>query len=227
MNIKLIRLLVIACIGLCLIIAGEWLYARYARHRLLDSINEAKPEAYQADQLPTIELTKQSEESYADLVNRPLFLKGRRPVDEPTTEAAQAAAVGKTDSFDWQLDGVYSHKKTVSALFSRAKAKAPLAKDNYRKIRVGDELDGWKLNEISKDGVLFKQGDSEKPLLLRKAKSKAVTPNAQNAPAAIASPFSAAAAGAKPPPPPPTPFPIIPVPNPATGTTENTSEDAQ
>lgn len=226
MNIKLIKLLVVACIGLCLIVAGEWLYARHARYRLLDSINEAKPEAYQADQLPDIELTKQPEESYADLVNRPLFIKGRRPVDEPTPEAAQAAAA-TADSFDWQLDGVYSHKKTVSALFSRAKAKAPLAKDNYRKIRVGDELDGWKLTDINNDGVMFKQGSSEKPLLLRKAKSKAV-PKAQSAAPAIVSPFSAATAGAKPPPPPPpSPFPIIPVPTPATGTTENTSEDAQ
>jgi len=223
MNIKLIKLLVVACIALCLIIAGEWLYARHARHRLLASINEAKAEAYQADQLPDIELSKQPEESYADLVNRPLFIKGRRPVDEPTPEGAQAAAA-TADSFDWQLDGVYSHKKTVSALFSRAKAKAPLAKDNYRKIRVGDELDGWKLAEINNDGVMFKQGGTEKQLLLRKPKSKAVLPNAAQA----VSPFAAAVAGAKKPTPPvPSPFPTIPVPNPATGTPANTSEDAQ
>ncbi|MFU8787972.1 MAG: hypothetical protein ACNA7G_03025 [Methylobacter sp.] len=226
MNIKLIKLLVFVCIALSLIVAGEWLYASHARHRLLASINEAKPESYQADQLPGIDLNKQPEESYADLVARPLFLKGRRPVNEPTPEAAQAAA-GKPDSFDWQLDGVYSSKKTVSALFSRAKAKAPLAKDNYRRMRVGDELDGWKLSEINNDGVLFKQGGDEKQLLLRKPKSKAVAPAAP-----AVSPFAAAIANAKPPqqpPPPPSPFSTmpIPVPNPATGTTANTSEDAQ
>ncbi len=168
MNIKLIKLLVSVCIGLCLIIAGEWLYASYMQHRLLTSISSEKPQDYKTDELPEIELTKQPEESYVDLVARPLFIKGRKPVDEPSPEAAQAAA--KSESFDWQLTGVYSTKKTVSALFSRSKSK--VAKDNHRKITVGDDLDGWKLTEINKDRAVLKQGSNEKELLLRKPKLK-------------------------------------------------------
>lgn len=199
MNIKLIKLLVSVGIGLCLVIAGEWLYARYMREHLLTSISSEKPQEYKADQLPDIELTRQPEDNYVDLVARPLFIKGRRSVDEPVRETGQAAT--KTETFDWQLTGVYSTKKTVSALFSRAKSK--VAKDNHRKITVGEDLDGWKLIEINKDRALLKQGSKEKELLLRKPKLKVPLPGANGATPAtpvspVPNPFQAPAKPASP-----------------------------
>lgn len=226
MNTKLIKLLVSACIGLCLVIAGEWLYASYREHRLLTSISSEKQQDYKTDELPQIELTRQTEESYVDLVSRPLFIKGRRPVDEPLPETAQAAA--KADSFDWQLTGVYSTKKTVSALFSRSKSK--VAKDNYRKITVGEDLDGWRLAEINKDRVLFKQGGSEKELLLRKPKLKTL-PRTNTATPAVPAPFqvpSPASAPVPAPAPIATPEPEVDAPEDTTeDTIEGTSEDEQ
>ncbi len=168
MNSNLIKLLAAVCMGLSVIIAGEWLYAGYMRHDLLGSISSAKSQDYKTDELPEIELTKQPEDSYVDLVARPLFIKGRRPVNEPVPEGTQAAA--KPESFDWQLSGIYSTKKTVSALFSRSKTK--VAKDNYRKITVGTGIDGWTLSEINKDRVILTQGGDKKELLLRKPKRK-------------------------------------------------------
>jgi type II secretory pathway component PulC len=203
MNTKLIKFLASACIGLSLIIAGEWLYASYRQHRLLTSISSEKQQDYKTDELPKIELTKQPEESYVDLVARPLFIEGRKPVNEPSPEAAQAAA--KSESFDWQLTGVYSTKKTTSALFSRSKSK--VAKDNHRKITVGDDLDGWKLIEINKDRVMLKQGGNDKELLLRKPKLKELPKGAKS-------------------PKPPTPVSApAAIPAPAADTTEDTTED--
>ena len=172
MNIKVIKLLVSICIGLGLVIAVEWLYASYMRHRLLTSISEAKPQDYKTNALPQIELAEQPEQSYTDLVARPLFIKGRRPVKEPIPEGVQGAT--QSENFDWQLSGIYSTRKKVSALFSRVKTK--VAKDNYRKITVGDEIDGWRLTEIDKDRVIVKQGAKEKELLLRELKFKEPAP---------------------------------------------------
>jgi type II secretory pathway component PulC len=200
MNNKLIKLLLFVSIGLCLIIVGEWLYASYMKYSLLTSVSSAKPQDYKTDELPEIELTKQPEESYVDLVARPLFIKGRRAVDEPRPEAEQGEA--RSENFDWQLNGIFGTKKAVSALFSRAKTK--VAKDNFRKITVGDELDGWKLIEINKDRAVFKQGNKEKELLLRKPKSKELSrqPN-QVAP----------------------PAQPVPAPEPAADTTEDNTKD--
>ena len=102
------------------------------------------------------------------MVARPLFIKGRKPVDEPTSDTAQNALVPVI--FDWELNGVYTTVKGLSALFSRSKTK--VAKDNYRKIGIGAELDGWKIVEIYHDKALLKQGAQEKELLLRKIKPK-------------------------------------------------------
>lgn len=206
MNIKLIKLLASVCVGLCLIVAGEWLYASYIRHSLLSSIITENPEDYKADELPKIELTKQPEAGYVDLVARPLFIKGRKAVAEQAPEASQVAA--KAVVFDWQLSGIYSTSKTVSALLTRDKLK--VAKDNYRKISVGTDLDGWTLSEIRKDSVLFKQGGIEKELLVRKPKPKTSAPKGDRA-----APNSSA-------PPPP-----AAIPEPAADTTEETFESEQ
>lgn len=187
MNTQLIKLLIAICISLSLVITGEWLLANYSERSLLTSISEEKSQDYKSEALPEIELTKQPEQSYVDLVSRPLFIKGRRPVDEPSPEAEQAAAA-KTEVFDWQLTGIYGSNKTISALFNRSKSR--VAKDNVRKIKIGDDLGGWKLSEINKDRVLLKQGSNDKELLLRKSKSKISLPGVNNAPPAIPSPFS-------------------------------------
>ncbi len=204
MNTKLIKLLVSACISLCLVIVGEWLYASYMRHRLLTSISSEKLHDYKVDELPKIKLMQQPEDSYADLVARPLFIKGRRPVDEPGSAAERAG--NKSESFDWELTGVYGTQKNVSGLFSRSKAR--VAKDNFRKITVGDEIDGWKLTEINKDRVMLKQGDKEKELLLRKPKLKALPQRKRIKSAIPAAPIPAPAA----------------IPQPAADTTKDTSE---
>ena len=182
MNSKFVSLLASVCILFALIIIGEWFYAVRAQKQALGSTPSAEIKRSH-DEMPELELTRQSEESYVDLVARPLFIKGRRPVDEPSQEDAQT--FGAVDTFDWQLSGVYSSKKGLFALFSRSTKKVP--KDNYRKISTGNDLDGWKLTEIHYDKVLLKQGSQQKELLLRKPKpkelsKKATMPNLPNAP---------------------------------------------
>ena len=176
MNSKLVSVLTAVCVMLILIITGEWFYAVQVQKQALTSTISAET-TQSDDEMPDIELTQESEESYEDLVVRPLFIKGRKPVDEPSAEEAQTNAVA--NSFDWHLNGVYSTKKGLSALFSRATSKVP--KDNHRKLIAGANLDGWKLTEIHKDKVILRQGSQQKDLLLRKPKLKSL-PNKPNVP---------------------------------------------
>lgn len=178
MNIKLISLLAAGCTALVILIAGEWFYSGSAQQQLLTSAMSVKAPDFQPDELPTMELAGEPESSYEDLVSRPLFIKGRKPVEEPTSEQANATSV--VENFDWQLNGIYTTKKGISALFSRAKSK--LAKDNFRRIIAGEELDGWKLTEIGKDNVFLTQGSEKKELPLRKPKlkTKALSPRQPN-----------------------------------------------
>jgi hypothetical protein len=171
MNNKLMTVLGAICGVIVLVIAGEWLYANFSRQQLL---NMAPPKEKQAlaDKMPGIDLSEHNEDSYTDLVDRPLFIEGRKPAVEVTPEAAKTVDVDV--KFEWVLYGVYTTTKGLSALLARPPSmKSP--KHNHRRITVGELLDGWKLAEIKSDRVVFTQDDVEKPLLLHKAKPKQIT----------------------------------------------------
>lgn len=183
MNNKHIAVLAAVCLACVLVIIGEWFYAVREQQHALDATRSTQT-AQVSDEMPSIALTLQPEESYVDLVTRPLFINGRRPVDKPSSDQMQAINAASI-AFDWQLNGVYTIKNELSALFSRSASK--MAKDNYRKIIVGADLDGWRLIEIHQNKVLLKQGEQQKELLLRKPKlkeapKKANVPNGSNNP---------------------------------------------
>lgn len=169
MNLKLIKFLAAICAGLIFVIFCEWLYALYAQKQLLSEITEANNKKPLLAELPTIELAQRPESSYSDLVARPLFIPGRKPVDEPDDNAKPKTTVA-SETFDWALNGIYTHNKTLYALFSRTNKKVP--KDNFRKITKDGDIDGWKLTEIQYDSVVVSQGDNRKELPLRKPKPK-------------------------------------------------------
>lgn len=176
MNIKLINLLGGVCAMLAILLLIEWMGAKYALSSLLGSGANPSNQSYQIENVPTIDLSGKTEEQYADLVTRPLFIQGRRPVIETGSEQ-NSAALG-TDVFDWQLNGVYTYRGSLSALFSRD--KNTVAKDRFRKLKVNGDLDGWVLTEIHKDKAILTQQDGEsKILLLRKDKPKNLPPTGQ------------------------------------------------
>jgi hypothetical protein len=121
-----------------------------------------------------LNLSDPSEDSYSDLVERPMFIKGRKPVEEPIPEEMALATAQKTENVNWELIGIYSTPKGTTAFFSRSNGRLP--KDNFRKCKLGDTLDGWQLSEINESGVNLTQGTETKKLPLRKMKPKNPTP---------------------------------------------------
>jgi hypothetical protein len=188
MNSKLVIFLGSACVLLTLIIAAEWFYANWLIAKLLTPL-VIKTRELALDEMPSIDLLKRQQENYVDLVTRPLFIKGRRPVSE-TRDETIPSDVPQAD-FDWQLLGVFTSQRGLYALVSRDKRKVP--KDNYRKITlkqnidlknkpgVKNDLDGWNLSQILKDRIILKQGASQKELLLKKGKPKLASTDANAA----------------------------------------------
>ncbi len=117
-----------------------------------------------------LNLSDPSENSYSDLVDRPMFIKGRKPVNEPIPEEMALATAQKTENVNWELIGIYSTPSGTTAFFSRSNGRLP--KDNFRKCKLGDALDSWHLAEINENGVSLTQGTETKKLPLRKIKPK-------------------------------------------------------
>ena len=149
MNIKLVFSLASICVICVFIITGEWLYAGWAQNSIMKSImlNDVKTSL---EEMPQIDLHKKPQESYLNFVARPLFIKGRRPVDESSQEDAFTQNVEIPVVFEWELVGIYSTGKGLSALFSCESGKT----------------------EVHQDKVILKQGEQLKELLLRKVKQK-------------------------------------------------------
>jgi hypothetical protein len=122
-----------------------------------------------------LNLSDPSEDNYSDLVERPMFIKGRKPVEEPIPEEMALATAQKTENVNWELIGIYSTPKGTTAFFSRSNGRLP--KDNFRKCKLGDVLDGWHLSEINENAVSLTQGTETKKLPLRKMKPKYPTPS--------------------------------------------------
>lgn len=168
MNVKLIKALTIVCLVLVLFIVLEWLYAKNLQEQQLQSSVTA-PARQTLPNMPTIDLNFLPETGYTDFVNRPLFIAGRKPVPEVKQTQAQTA-LNTTDTFDWQLNGIYTTKKGLMALLTQTVVKTPGNK--YRKVIVGDNIESWKVTEIHADKIQLTQGDTQKDLPLRKPRAK-------------------------------------------------------
>jgi len=149
------------------VLVGEWVAEQDVSEI---SRSSAKVSDTQEEELPQIDLEATSEEQYSDLVERPLFIKGRKPVPEPEPESVPVAAVKKVEALNWELTGIFTTPRGITAFFSRTGAKIP--KDNYKKLKLGEELEGWKLSAISPDNVTLSQTGESKVLPLRKVKPK-------------------------------------------------------
>lgn len=172
MNLKLIKLQVLISGLLSLTLAAEWGYGEYARRQQLQQdTKHSDGDTGTATQLPTIASLKSAAEEYGEMVERPLFIEGRKPLPEAgPTDNAQKVETGQID--DWLLIGVFSKgQKPPTALF--AKKNEP---KKYLKIGTEQMISGWLLKEIQPDRVVLEQAGQQKSVLLRKPRPESKLP---------------------------------------------------
>lgn len=166
MNQKLIRLQILACGALGAGLVGEWAYSRFTASELQSQLAAREQIEFQAEELPSIADDPRTVDSYNDIVERPVFIEGRKPVAEAnSTENSQTLDAGQID--DWLLIGVYSKGDKPFALFSkRNEAK------KYLKITEDQTISGWRLGQIHADHVVLQQAGQQKSVALRKPRAQ-------------------------------------------------------
>ncbi len=178
MNSRFIRWQLWFIGGLVLILLLEWWYFVTNRNELQALLNKSIQSEYQADELPELDLPEHTAESFSAIVERPLFIEGRKPLPEKAPDAPVAAETGQLD--EWLLIGIYTDKnKRQFALFRKqneAKKFLKLTKDQM--------ISGWQLKIIQGDRVVLEQGGQEKPLMLLKPRPQGKTPTTPVKPAA-------------------------------------------
>lgn len=167
--------------GLGLILLFEWGYADYSRNQL-QSIMDRKIQAdYQTGELPQLSLSKQSAESFINIIERPLFVEGRKPLPDTVTTSSEASANDQLD--DWSLIGIYSKNKRQVALFRKQNEAR-----KFLKLNEDQTISGWQLKQIQADRVVLQQGGQEKSVMLRKPRLPSKMPGLPKRPVAPGKP---------------------------------------
>ena len=99
-------------------------------------------------------------EEYAEISDRPLFFEGRKvPEDEPE-EAVATVQTGRDKAPSIELTGILFVDGVHYALVVDPAAKMT------RRMKVGDEFRGWRLDEIAEDRVVVSSRERSEEILL-------------------------------------------------------------
>jgi hypothetical protein len=170
MNQKLIRLQLLGCGILSIALLAEWAYSRFTARELQSLLEPRSQTAFQAEELPSIADSKNSIDTYSEIVERPLFIEGRKPIAEVSqTENLQNTDSGQID--DWALIGIYIKDKKPMALFSKRNEAR-----KFQKISEDQTIAGWQLKQIQADRVVLLQAGQEKSVVLRKPRAQVKPP---------------------------------------------------
>jgi len=168
MNSNVIKLLVVLSVLLLIILFIEWELAEPSENLNIETPTVEEESQDQSQKLTVIKLTKQPIDSYSQMVNSPLFIKGRMPV-AGVAEETEELDVGSIE--DLFLVGIYSAEEHMFALFSKK------GRDKkYLKKAKGDDVAGWMLEEIQVDKVILERDGNKQSLMLRAPKPKSKQP---------------------------------------------------
>ncbi|HYE36183.1 hypothetical protein [Methylocaldum sp.] len=111
-------------------------------------------------------------QEYEAIVQRPLFMEGRRP----GAEGGETTATTAQDTpLTVKLMGVAFSPSDKTALFVDAKGK-------YKRLKKNGSIDGWTLVDFGQDRVTLQQGDEQRELMLLKPKPKTAPGQPQQTP---------------------------------------------
>lgn len=164
MNSKTIKFLLALCLLLLFVLLIEWQIAGLPEDQLVNTFTMDEESNNQEQNLSEIPLSKQPLISYSDMVDRPLFIKGRKNISDKIVETTSKDA-GKIE--DLTLIGIYTKDEQPVALFSQQGVEK-----KFIKISANDEISGWMVNEIQPDKVILDKIGRQKTLLLRAPKDK-------------------------------------------------------
>jgi hypothetical protein len=104
-------------------------------------------------------------EEYASVSERPLFLPDRRPPPDEADKVEESESEALTELNGMDLTAVVITPSTVSAWVRRPNAR------EAERLRLGDQFEGWTVQTIEPDRLVFeRQGDTDE-LILRDYKN--------------------------------------------------------
>ncbi len=102
-------------------------------------------------------------EQYEEIIERPLMVKGRRPVSENTAQSPVNLVTNT--KMNMELMGVVMTPQGITALIKDNQGK-------YQRVPKDGSVDGWSVVDMQEDKVTVNQDGGSHELMLRKPKPK-------------------------------------------------------
>lgn len=170
MNSRFLRWQLGAVTMLLMVLLMEWGYSIHSNQALQALLDKVVESEYQADELPELELSKQSADSFAAINEKPLFIEGRKPLPEKAPDAPATAETSQLE--EWLLIGIYDNKSKLKVALFRKQNEAK----KFLKLNLNQTISGWQLKQIQPDRVVLEQGGQEKSVMLLKPRQQVKAP---------------------------------------------------
>lgn len=164
----LTHLLLGVCGLLALVNGAEWIYLKYGIEQSRNDVEQPVESNVVFEDVGMREFSLPPKENFAEIVERPVMIEGRRPVPEEELVPVVAQAVNK-GPMKIKLMGIVMSPNGMTALLEDSKGK-------YHRVQIDGTVEGWELDEMHKDKVVLKQGNSSEELKLHKPKPKKPVP---------------------------------------------------
>ncbi len=162
MKNSLIKLLLLASFLLLGLLILEWFWLNHVEE---DEVIIQPASTENQIRLPDSEFTQLPFDNYQEIVMRPLFIEGRRPIEGGGDDDSIAAI--SNDIKQFALMGIYTIENNPIALI-KDQANA----DQYLKKAVGDEIAGWTIKQILTDRIVIGRSGQTQEIELRKPKPR-------------------------------------------------------
>lgn len=141
------KLMLGVCVLLGIIIAAEAVAINRGSDVATSSVATAEGTGLVGGESPAGPLRVPPIVIYRDVAERPLFADTRRPQDKP--ESASAGAPAAALNSKWKLTGIVLAGENSSAHV------VSIGDNKTVRLQIGMPLDGWQLEEIAPDHVVF------------------------------------------------------------------------
>ncbi len=185
MNKRLLgfKIALLAALALLIVLARG--SALWSQQKLDQRLSQQTDAPYSPKQLPELPKDDAAVTHYTEMIERPLFLEGRRPVlaeneiDAPENGTTPVVTSGP---LAWELVGIYYDGNSLRTLLHATQVTDKEKK--YQKLTVDDEIDGWRIVSIETDRVVLDAADEQRVLILQKPKD--TKPTSTPAPKSLA-----------------------------------------
>jgi type II secretory pathway component PulC len=162
---------VVASVILLVLIAVQAHYGQQYRNQYVQELLGVQSAGFEMQEIPSYHASEQAIDDYAVIIERPLFFKGRRPIELGEDEDSQAAVPqGVPKAIGLNLVGIINTPNNSYALFNNPRAKP--GEEKFPRYRQGEKIKGWLVKEIKDDSVIITANGSTEKILLAKPRPK-------------------------------------------------------